>query len=431
MIKRWLASDGLAKHVMTLASGTVAAQLLIVAITPILFRLYGQKELDALGAFSALFFTLVGVSALRMEQVIPIAKDKSQAIHILRLSILVALATSLLILIILLILGNGIGGILNLPILALYPWVLPLSLAGGAAYMICTLWFTREQQFKITARTTVAQAIGMAVTQVGGFYVMKGHAQLALVLGLAIGRSSGVVSFLQALRKVDEWRQPWDFAEMRGLFSRYRSFPYYSAPSTLANSAGLQLPLLMLVSNFPLGSTAAFYASTRFLGSPMTLIGAAVAQAYQGQAARYVRENPAALLPLFDRTLRKLGLASLAVCPFGLSAPFWMPAFLGPNAGDAGIWTAMMTPMFCLQLVCSPVSMTAQLLEKLQGQLALDILRVVLTAACFGLAAHYGSTATIAVGCYSGSMIVVYLASLVFYRKCAASASGADQASQS
>lgn len=421
---RWKpsAASGMVKHVTMLVSGTVVAQGLLVLITPIIFRLYSKEDLDALSGFSGLFFTFVTLMALRYEQAVPIVKERQLAVHILRLSTIISGTLSMALWAVLLLAGGPISRALGLSILAQHTWVLPLALFGGSLYLTNASWFTREQAFQITARTTVVQAVAMGVVQVGGAFVLAAQGGLALVLGLAIGRSMGVVSFWRSLRSTAEWKSAWSWGAMTAMLSRYRGFATYNTPGALAGNLGLQLPPVMFLALYPAGTAAAYYASMRVLGSPMSLLGAAVGQAYQGEAARLVRENPEELLPFFDRTMTKLAKVAAIMLVVGFSAPLWLDPLLGTSGNRAGIWAAMLTPSMCLGFICSPISMTANVLERLRGQLLLDLTRVLVTAATLGLPAFLGWSADQSVLLYSCGSMCLYLAYLLFYRSCAAGA---------
>lgn len=411
-----------ARQVLTLVSGTAAAQLITLAITPVLFRLYGQADLDALAAFSGLFFSLVTVASLRYEQAIAIVPDRTRAVHLVRLSALVALAFAGVIFLALVLFGKPIAERLGQPLLQQHPWILPVALFGGGLYLVGTLWFTREQQFKVTAQTTVTQAVAMAIIQLGGGLVSVGSGALTLAIGLAVGRSAGVLAFLNKIRGFPEWKSAWSTAEVGELAKRYRNFPIFNSPSMLANNLGLQLPALMLTALYPLGSAAAFYGAMRVLGAPMSLIGAAIGQAYQGEAARIVREEPASLVALFDRTVKNLAKVAVVLVLVGLAAPWWLPWILGPAGGPAGVWAAILAPGLGLGLICSPVSMTANVLERLRGQMVLDFTRTLVTAICFAVPALQKGTADQAVWAYGVATAILYVVYLAYYRSCAASA---------
>ena len=416
-----LPASGFRRQVAQLASGTLFAQVFLVALTPVIFRLYSKPELDALSGFSGIFLSLAYVMALRFEQGIPLAEDRTKAIHLVRLCFVVSVGLSGLLWLCLVFFGGPIAKWLSLPLLAEYPWVLPVALLGGSLYITGSSWFTREQDFGVVARTILVQALAMGVFQVLGSFVFVGRGALALSLGLAVGRSAGVLTYLKRISSVDEWKEPIRPDAMAELAKRYGQFAWLNAPGTLANNLGLQIPALMLLSLFPVGSATAFFAASRVVGSPMTMLGAAVAQAYQGEASRLVREAPQELLGFYDKTILRLAKASLIVLFVGCSAPFWLHFFVGANASRAGLWAAILSPSFCLTFICSPISMTASVVEKLGGQFVLDIVRIAVTAGSFAVPHIFHWNADLAIATYSATSTVMYIFYVAYYRKCAAS----------
>lgn len=406
-MRNLLPKSGFGRQVAMLASGTIIAQGFLVLLTPVLFRLYSAGDLDALSGFSALFFTLVNIMTLRLEQAVPIAEDKVKAIHVLRLSAVAAAATSLLIFLALLIFGKPISAALEQPLLARHPWILPVALLGGALYIAGASWFTREKKFKITARTTVTQAIAMGVIQIAGAFVLAAHGALALALGMAVGRSAGVGSFWQDIRKNPEWREKWNWNSMKALAVKYRSLIYFNTPSTFTNNMGLQIPAIMLTAHFPLGSAAAYYAATRLMNLPASLLSTNIAMAYQGHAAELFRTNPQEMMGLFKRTLRGGMKLSAVILVVGLSAPLWTPFVFGPLGGMAGLYTAILTPAACVGFSAATVHPTLVILDEVRAQFVVDFIKTGVGFLAFFLTAQ-SANATLAVAVFSGLSAVLY-----------------------
>jgi ABC-type microcin C transport system permease subunit YejB len=96
-----------------------------------------------------------------------------------------------------------------------------------------------------------------------------------------------------------------------------------------------------------------------------------------------------------------------------------MPVLLGPNAGSAGLWTAILAPGFSMAIISSPVSMTASITENVVIQLRLDVIRSVMTVVVFAVPAFFSANVDLVVALYGALLVVTYFAYLYFHRRCA------------
>ena len=74
------------KNVVTLMTGTIAAQLFTVAVSPILTRLYTPADFGVFALFTAMNAVLSIVAAARYETAIMLPRDDGDALNIVVLS---------------------------------------------------------------------------------------------------------------------------------------------------------------------------------------------------------------------------------------------------------------------------------------------------------------------------------------------------------
>jgi O-antigen/teichoic acid export membrane protein len=134
-----------------------------------------------------------------------------------------------------------------------------------------------------------------------------------------------------------------------------------------------------------------FALAQRISAVPVTLVAGAVGQVFVARAARLAREEPAAMRTLFGRTTRSLALG--AIIPFtiiGLLAPVLAAPVFGEAWRDAGLFVAILAPMFYLQLVTSPTGGTLDVLERQDLHLARELFRLSMVAGAVLIAATLG-----------------------------------------
>jgi O-antigen/teichoic acid export membrane protein len=81
-MRRLLPQSRFLRRMAMLSGGTLAGQLLVVASSPILTRLYDPPAFGALAVFSSLLAIFVIASAFRYEFAIPIARDEEEAVEL-------------------------------------------------------------------------------------------------------------------------------------------------------------------------------------------------------------------------------------------------------------------------------------------------------------------------------------------------------------
>src|ERR1017187_6948853 len=93
-INRFLPRGGFARSVSILAGGTALAQVIAIAASPILTRIYKPSDFGALQVFISLLGLAVVASAGRYELAILLPEDEQSSIDILAVGIVCVCATA-------------------------------------------------------------------------------------------------------------------------------------------------------------------------------------------------------------------------------------------------------------------------------------------------------------------------------------------------
>src|SRR5690606_35040469 len=126
-----------------------------------------------------------------------------------------------------------------------YFWLLPINVLAVGCYAALQGWFVRDRAYSFIAKTRVAQSFGAAGTQVG--VGLLAPTPIGLIVGFII--NSGAAALLMFGKVASQFRTTlrWPgLAALRETFTRYRDFPRFSVWEALANSASIQLPILLI-----------------------------------------------------------------------------------------------------------------------------------------------------------------------------------------
>lgn len=389
-----------------LTGGTALGQAVALLAAPVLTRLYTPEDFGYLALYASVLSVLVVVASLRYHLAIPLPESDEDATSLLALSACALVLTVCASALALAWLGPHLLELLDSRPFEPYLWLIPLGLLGAGAYQILSYWAIRVNAHGPLGATKFAQGVGLATTQVGLGFLVSGP--LGLMVGDIVGRAAGSGNLLRLIRKHIGGKRPTRERLARNA-ARYRRFPLFSSGSALLNSAGLQLPSLVLLSLYGPQVAGWFALSQRVIAVPMTLLGTSVSQVYTGRAAELARTAPEELRMLFDRTAARMFLLALVpTAVLALIAPWLFGVVFGSDWTQAGRYTQILAPMFLVQFAVVPLSQTLNILERQEVQLAWDAGRLVMVLSAFGLAMILGWPALYALIAFAVAMSLAY-----------------------
>ena len=406
-LERWTAGGRI------LVAGNGLAQFIGVLAAPVLTRLYSTDEFGYLAMFVSLYSILGLVASLRYDQAILAAGDDRIAAQLLGLTLVVSVAGGLLLLVPLWLFASSIGPLGGYPseVVGFVAVLLPVGLAGIGVFQGFFSWAVRRQEYRDLAVTRVMQSlVGVLVQVVGGLAWGTYH---LLLVGQVLGRAVGSGSLWRI--RPEGFPRGLSWSDMWSVAGEFRRFPLLAGPATIMNSAALLLPTLLLGAAY--GSTVAgwFGLGQRVVGIPMFVIGGAVANVFAAQFSALRSQGRPALRALMGRTLLRLLPFAVLVVVGSVFGPRLFALVFGEEWRTAGTFVSLLALPFGLQMLVSPVAVTANLIGRQDLQLLLDGLRIIAVVGVCALAPRLGADATTAVAWLAVVLAVTYLASLALY----------------
>jgi lipopolysaccharide exporter len=419
---RWskLPGGAFTRSVMTLASGTAIAQLLIVFATPVLTRLYTPADYGALAVYSSTLTVLVVLASLRYEAAIPLPEEDEVAGSLLALTFVLLGIMAALVSLLVWLGGDVFLTVVNVPALRPYRWLIPLGFIGAGAYQVLSYWAIRRREFGRVARTKLSQGAGQVVTQIA--LGVAGAGAPGLLIGDVIGRAAGAGGLaLLALRGHPFARVTR--ASLVAVAARYRRFPLLTTWSGLLNVGSLQLPSILFSAGFGAAAAGLYALSFKMLVLPTMLVGQAVGQVFLSRAATLARE-PERLRQLTERTALALFAGGLPVfCAVALAGPQLFGSVMGSRWEQAGRYAQVMAPWFAVWLVSSPLSGLLTVREWQGSALTFTAFEFALRLGALLIGARRGSP-MLAVALLSASGIAISVASIARFMRAGHSSIG-------
>jgi O-antigen/teichoic acid export membrane protein len=400
---------GFARNVLTLASGTAVAQLLLALAVPVLARLYTPAEYGVLAVYSSTLTVLVVAASLRYETAIPLPREEFAAASLLALTLGILLATGAVVSLLVWLGGDAFVSAVNVPTLRPYLWLMPVAFLAAGTYQALSYWAIRHREFRRLARTRLSQGGGQAAVQIGlGF---AGAGALGLIVGDLIGRVAGVGGLALAAWRARPVERP-TLAAVREIAARYRRFPLLTTWAGLLNIGSLQLPSIVFSAAFGAAAAGLYALSYKLLVLPTMLVAQAVGQVFLSRAARLAAE-PDRLRRLTERTALGLFAAGLpAYLAIGVAGPELFRVVLGGRWEESGRYAQVLAPWFALWLVSNPLSGLLSVREWQGSALAFSAFEFLLRLGALLAGAARGSP-MLAVALLSAGGVVIAGASIV------------------
>lgn len=357
--------------VLTLVSGTAIAHAITAATLVVVARLYTPTDVGVLGLFASIYYILAVIACLRFDIAIPLPESDGEARDVFWLALVGGLFLSALIALVLLAIPDTAIVRLGLGRVAPHLWMLPLAVFATACFSALQNWHVRKRSYGLVARARVAQSASASLIQVSSGLVAP--SPFGLIAGFVVnGGTAAVLILVQMWRKATLTLLKPDFARLRPALRQYSYYPRYSIWEALANSAAIQLPVLLigvLVSEAEVGQ---LLLATSVVQAPMALFGTATSQVFLSQAPERARQGRLEeVTRSTTRTLFRIGAPILAA--IGLLSPFAFPIAFGAEWTRAGIIVAWMAPWLLLQFISSPVSMVLYIAGRQRLAMALQM----------------------------------------------------------
>ena len=410
MIKNLVPNSKYAKNVLTLMAGTGFAQAIPIAVTPILTRMYSPDDFGVFALFAAICAILTVIVTGRYELAIIIPKEDSEARSIVYLSIGLSFSVSLLLLFIIVLFGEDIARLLNnMELKYLLYWV-PVSTFLLGSFQSLNYWCNRRSGYRIMASSRVLQSSATSGTQlIGGFFRLG---QISLVVGQLMGQLVSLVFLLSIFRKTrGEYRDAFSKEKILAVTRKYKRFPQYLILAHGFNTSSSQTPAILFNSLFTSAASGYYMLVERVLQAPISLVAGAIGDVFRQEASyQYARAKECKAIYL--ATLKKLLL--LSVVPFTILFIFSQEIFIfvfGEQWAMAGEYAKILTPMFFMRFITSPLSAMFMIAEVQKIDLIWQIMLFISVLCAFFIGYYFQSLQITILG-FSIAYVIMFILNL-------------------
>jgi O-antigen/teichoic acid export membrane protein len=403
------------KNIMTLMTGTIGAQMIALAITPFVTRLYGPVEFGLLGLFLAIMIVFGPISALTFPAAIVLPKKESEAKAIVFLSIITSAIISALVLIVFVFFNDSILSMFKLEGLGGAVLLIPIGMFFMSCQQICEQWLVRNKEFLALSKVTIIQSIILNGSKVvGGIFLPYGMVLITLTASGYFIHS--ILLYLSSSKKIHRGSEGKDKVSLRAMAKKYSDFPIFRAPQTFLNLSSQGIPVLMLAGSFG-PATAGFYTLARtIMALPTNLIGKAIGDVFYPR----ISEAAAKSDPIFGVFSKAtISLVVVGLLPYAFVFVFGGDVFsfiFGDDWFEAGLYAAWLSIWIYTMFITSVCSNTLAVINGQKFNLIFTVIKVFFRIlSIYGcLYFEYGAVKTVALFSVISAVINIVFMIFVF-----------------
>lgn len=406
VIRIFIPKSKYAKNVLTLMTGTGLAQAIPIAITPILTRIYSPEDFGIFALYVAIVAVLTIVVTGRYELAIMLPKKDEEAVNVLGLSVFLSFTLSLFLLFLIFFFGTEIAILLNSPEISPWLYWIPISTLFAGVYQSLNYWSNRQQNYSRLAVSRIFQSVGLSGGQLG--LGVKSASPGGLITGQVFGVIISTIVLAVLIKKDDhQLISRINKKDILVQAKRFKNFPKFLVFAHGFNTASAQAVVVLLSSLFN-GTVAGLYMLTqRVLGAPVSLVANALADVFR-QEASYSYAHYGECINIYKKTFKKLLLiASPLFLAFYFIAPELFAIAFGEGWREAGEYAQILTPMFFLRFVTSPLSSMFMIAEQQVLDLIWQIILFISTSSSLVVGYFFGDV-TLALYLYMASYVVLF-----------------------
>jgi O-antigen/teichoic acid export membrane protein len=342
--------------------------------------------------FTALVAAFSVAACLRFDVAIPLPAREHDAGGLLALSLLSAAAASIALGALVVFIGAPVSASRFFPSVSpALLFLVPPAVFFSACAIAFQSWGLRQHQYRNVA---IGRFVYVGVATAGQIVLglLMGPGPVALLVGVSLAYSTQAgFLFLNLRQSISSSLSGHRRPSLGKLFIEYRRFPFYSTWESLANSASIHFPILLIAALSGAREAGYIAMATYLLQAPLALIGGALGQAFIARAPE--RDRAGELSQYVATTIR--GLIRLGAGPVLMAAalsPLAFPIVFGDQWARSGDLVPWMMPWFFLQLLVSPVSMALHVRGAQRAALLLQVIGLILRSGTVYLATLYAPT---------------------------------------
>jgi len=396
------------KAASVLVSGSLLSQVVLIAASPIITRLFTPSEFAVLNVYTSITALFTAFVILRLDiALFTVSRSVASS-----LSVVAAVVAAVLSLVV------GIGfftvcWVSDISFATIDLWMMSLLVAvglfGSSVFAMISSVAVMHGAYRATASVRITQSIaGIAVQITAG---LLHFAAVGLIIGYLVSQSVGITRLWLITKHQGRNRNRYVLRHSRQfiakyVFGRFRDFTLFSAPSSIVNRFSGNMTVVLFAAVYDLKTAGLLALAYRSANAPLLAIARGTAQVFQKEYAKPGAQTRRQVIIAFLAGLSLIGLVPTLVLIF--AGPQLFALVFGATWRESGVYAALLAPAFIVQFIAYPVTQSFSLSDNNRQQLIWDVARSLAILILFGGLELYQ------VGAFPGVIAISVLLTIIY-----------------
>ncbi len=340
------------KNVSILASGTIISQIIVVAMSPILTRLYTVEAFGTLSLFASFMVIFSVVTTGRYELAIGLPEKDEKAKNLIKLIFILGFVVSIIYLLILFISieifqYSDSSGLFQ----SKWIYLAPIYIFFIAIYSSLIYWNQRKKKYKKITISNAVQVISTTVFSLffGFFGLIESGMLISLVLGI-------IISSIFLLYDFNKRDLTLNIDELKKVGKDYISFPKYMILSDLSITTGQQYIPIIFSSLFSTTIVGYYSLANRMIRLPNIIITTSITNVFRNDAIDEIRKK-GNCGQLYRSIFKKLLVLSLPIyISVFVFSPILFTFLFGEKWLMAGNFARILSVLLLIEFIATPLN---------------------------------------------------------------------------
>lgn len=271
------------KNVIILMSGAGISQVILIAASPILTRLYNPVAFGEYEVFNSAVTLFLALVFLNYDVGIYTERDESLSINALGAAVFVLLSISFLIFVFLILGKNWFARITGFKANEYLEFLIPTYLIFAGGYKLLIAWFIKFGKFKLISKVRILLSVIIISLQISFGLLNLGYWGLVLST-VSVQIITFFVLFFPFLKFYKIELKSISISKIKSQLIKDKKFPLLVLPGNFLNNFTQNLPAFFLSKIDPV--VLGYYGlSRRIIGFPLSFISSAVQNIFMKDAS--------------------------------------------------------------------------------------------------------------------------------------------------
>lgn len=362
-ISKFIPDREFVKNFITLITGNVVAQLIPIAASPFLTRIFSPTEFGLLGLFMVITSSLSVIGGGRFEIAIMLPEKEEEGKNVFALTILTSVVISCLIAVLTFSFHDLIILKLKNPDFSQTLYIVPLVILFISAYQALNYWLIRKKEFRRNAINKIGQT---ATSTAGSIAMGLSGIPYGIVWGYALGwLAVNILGWFQ-LKASGFNTNGVNRKGIRKMFNQHRDFLTYNTFPSLLNAISSNLPTLFINLFFAATVTGYFTLCRQVLFVPVSFISYALSQVLFQRASSNIQQG-ISIKGEFNLLLILLSIiGGISFLVLLIAGPYLFSIVFGEQWNEAGEYARILAFSYSGHFIVSTFSILLPALKRIK-----------------------------------------------------------------